>query len=411
MSKRIAVVTHASQLEGAERSLLAVLDYLKNSRGWSMIVAVCMDGEFNMAIEEMGIPFRKFGYPWWQTEGESIATKWSAQNVAVADEMVEMFKEFGADLVYTNTSVVGVGALVAAKIKKPHVWHIRELASGNIFDKQRLAMPAIGAFMAATSNKVLFNSRATQMDWSTLLGDEVAQEVVYNQMSVLPILKRLEHTGFVMAVVGSVLPIKNQGAVIDALGDLLQLYPDVSIRLKIIGPLRKPAYHEALLAKALALDVSEHIEWLGFQENPWLVAADADLIVIPGNKEGFGRVCAEAMMQGLPVLAAAGGATDELVIQGETGFLYHPENTGLAKEISHLIDDPILRDSCLTKGRAHLLTLTTLEQTFEKLEAQLLQAIQMKPVRPDLSQLLSPYRPPSRLLKQIKQGVKKMIGR
>lgn len=412
MSKRIAIVTHASQMEGAERSLLAVMDYLKNQRGWSLIVAVCMEGDFTLALAKMDIPFQKYRYQWWQSNADVIDPKWSGNNIATAVEMAAVFSDFAADVVYTNTSVVGVGALVAMKMKKPHIWHIRELASGHIFDKHRKAMPAIGSFMAATTNQFVFNSQACLDDWNPLLGNAINSDVVYNQMEVLPrLFKGPDHSEFIMAVVGSVLPIKNQGALIEALGQLVQLYPDRPISLKIIGPIRNPEYHQALMSQAEDLNIANRINWVGFLANPWEAVVGVDLLVIPGNKEGFGRVCAEALMQEIPVLAAAGGGTNELVIHGETGFLYDPESDSLTNAIASLIDNAELRNSCVAKGRKHVLNLTLSVNTFERLEVFLSDVILMDPSKADLKVILKPYRLPSVFFGLLKKSVKRMIGR
>lgn len=49
---------------------------------------------------------------------------------------------------------------------------------------------------------------------------------------------------------------------------------------------------------------------------------DADAVVIPSRWEGFGLVAAEAMAEGTAVLASTRGALVELVVDGETGYLF-----------------------------------------------------------------------------------------
>ena len=58
--------------------------------------------------------------------------------------------------------------------------------------------------------------------------------------------------------------------------------------------------------------------------------AVAELVVVPSSvPEGFGRVPVEAMAMGIPVIASNLGATQETVIEGETGWLLPPESPKL----------------------------------------------------------------------------------
>jgi glycosyltransferase involved in cell wall biosynthesis len=50
----------------------------------------------------------------------------------------------------------------------------------------------------------------------------------------------------------------------------------------------------------------------------------ADALLFPSLSEGFGLVAAEAMACGLPVIASGGSSLDEVVDDGETGFLCPP---------------------------------------------------------------------------------------
>jgi glycosyltransferase involved in cell wall biosynthesis len=63
-----------------------------------------------------------------------------------------------------------------------------------------------------------------------------------------------------------------------------------------------------------------------------------------GDRDGIPNVIAEAMSQGLPVVAARAGAVDELVEDGRTGLLVPADNPGaLARATEALIRDPVRR--------------------------------------------------------------------
>lgn len=62
---------------------------------------------------------------------------------------------------------------------------------------------------------------------------------------------------------------------------------------------------------------------LGRLDTDALVAAyrDCDAVLVPSRYEGFGYAALEGMACGKPVVAFACGAVDEIVVDGETGFL------------------------------------------------------------------------------------------
>lgn len=55
--------------------------------------------------------------------------------------------------------------------------------------------------------------------------------------------------------------------------------------------------------------------------------ASADVFVFPGANETFGNVILEAMASGLPVIAPKSGGIVDLVQDGETGYLFAPDDT------------------------------------------------------------------------------------
>ncbi|MEM9639724.1 MAG: glycosyltransferase family 4 protein, partial [Pseudomonadota bacterium] len=110
---------------------------------------------------------------------------------------------------------------------------------------------------------------------------------------------------------------------------------------------RATADHEAFLAKlkedVAAAGLSDRI--LFRDEVP---IADLsrhfqalDLYVAPQRWEGFGLTPLEAMACGAPVVATKVGAFEELVVEGETGYLVEIEDAAaIADRIRRLLNDP-----------------------------------------------------------------------
>lgn len=357
MTKRVAIFTHASALEGAEKSLLTSLQNLKENQ-WEILVIVRDDGPFTDELRKMDIRHHKLRYNWWQTDDDNFNPAWARLNYLSATEATQLIRTFGADLVYTNTSVIAVGALAAALSDIPHIYHLRELADGQIFDKHRPALPAIGKFIGNTSNKIIVNSQATLKSWQQFLPKGTDSEIIYNPIPT-PNLNpnRKMPPGINISVIGSITPLKSQLDVLKTLKILCD--KGISIKVHFIGPVLNKEYKKELDDYIAKAEIAGSVDFTGYQENPYDLASVGKLVIVPGNSEGFGRVTAESMLAGIPVLAASGGATNELITDDETGYLYQKGNADqLAQKIELLISHPENLESVLQSGKLHIQQLT-----------------------------------------------------
>ena len=94
-----------------------------------------------------------------------------------------------------------------------------------------------------------------------------------------------------------------------------------------------------------ALDRSEYagdVRYWGVQHHVERLLRQTDLLVMTSREESFCLAALEAMACGVPVLATEVGGLPELVIHGETGFLFPAENPALAVRFAlNLLTDPV----------------------------------------------------------------------
>ena len=73
--------------------------------------------------------------------------------------------------------------------------------------------------------------------------------------------------------------------------------------------------------------------------------ASADVFLFPSTTDTLGMAMIEALASGLPVVAARGGATHEVVADGESGVIYEPHRDGaLVEAVRRILDDDGLRE-------------------------------------------------------------------
>src|SRR5207249_1163389 len=82
--------------------------------------------------------------------------------------------------------------------------------------------------------------------------------------------------------------------------------------------------------------------------------ASLDVALVPSWEEPFGRVVAEAMAAGVPVVATRRGGPAEQIQDGVTGLLAEPRRPDLWVEpIRRLLTDDDLRTRIVDEARRH----------------------------------------------------------
>jgi glycosyltransferase involved in cell wall biosynthesis len=115
------------------------------------------------------------------------------------------------------------------------------------------------------------------------------------------------------------------------------------------GPLRGKLYR-----MAGQLQVMEDIRWHGWLDKNGLlkVYQQSDCFLNPSLYEGSPNTVLEAMACGLPVIASDIPGNNELVIHGETGFLFDlSKSSSLAEKVGMLIRDRALAFAMGRKAR------------------------------------------------------------
>jgi glycosyltransferase involved in cell wall biosynthesis len=145
-----------------------------------------------------------------------------------------------------------------------------------------------------------------------------------------------------IAWAGRIDPLKDVETLLRAAASVLTERPDVTFRL--VGD--APPGNEEYLARCLRLHdrlgLGEGVRFEGYTEDPGVVLAAADIVVLSSISEGFPFVTLEAMARGRPVVATAvGGVPEQLAGAGE---LVRPgDSDALAAAILRLLADPARR--------------------------------------------------------------------
>ncbi|MEY9893157.1 glycosyltransferase involved in cell wall biosynthesis [Catenulispora sp. MAP12-49] len=139
---------------------------------------------------------------------------------------------------------------------------------------------------------------------------------------------------------------KNVARLLDAMAQV-----DEPVRLRLVGD---GDLRQDLLTQAARLGLGDRVEFVGRKHGDDLLKeyADAELFVLPSDREGMALVVLEAMAAGLPVLATAVPGNIETV-EG-AGVLAEPDPQALAAAIDTLARDRSALAAAAAAGAARV---------------------------------------------------------
>ena len=345
-----------------------VCSVLLRERGWLV-------GELN----RRNVPFAIIPYRWWS----SPRSYWRHRLLNILALVMVMpilgqLKRWEVDVVLTNTSVIGVGALAAFLLRKPHIWHIHEFGKEDHDLSYNLGIRLSSQVMARLSALIIVNSKAVASYYARYIPQRQIRMVYYGvEVQGQPGPEPNPEANSVRAskavklvLVGTIQEGKGQTDAVRALGRLIS--QGVQAELTLIGP-GVPGGLERVQRLVSSCGLEKLVKLTGQVPNPGPILMGSDIALMCSRSEAFGRVTVEAMKLGKPIVGARGGATPELIQENFNGLLYTPgDYLDLAQKIKFLIDNPELARQMGENGRRW----AEEEFTLEKYAGKVLQALE-----------------------------------
>ncbi|MEA2338020.1 MAG: hypothetical protein QOE82_2027 [Thermoanaerobaculia bacterium] len=368
--KRVLIVDQAPNLGGTLFGMYELVRMLDRSR-YEPVVAFCEPHPMESRFRDLGAevvhliegtpPSRRTVKP---RNDRALAIfgslgTLSRYEIAAARGVARIIRTHGIDLVHHNNHLPrDRSAVIATALRRvPQICHIHNLRS--LASEVRFA----GRFV----DRFVYMSRAIERVY---LDCGVAPErgtVIYDGIDAPPPVDGrdaealraelgIDARDFVVANVGRIDTWKGHDVFVRAVAALVPRIPN--IKAVIVGEVsdgaRTSGFDVNLHKLVDELGVSSRIVFTGFRSDPHRIVAASDIVVHSATEpEPFGRVIAEGMMAGRPVIATNAGGVPEIIDDRVSGLLVPcRDDAALAAAMAYLHDHLEEARAMAEEGRA-----------------------------------------------------------
>lgn len=350
-------VSHSGLAYGAERSLLALTVGLSQNSNIAPIVLVPSKGFLSEQLNKQGVEVVIYPFYNWITSLKLYPFNLLGfmLNYLLVNFCTAKIEKLEIDLVYSNSLATNFGALIARKMKKKHIWHIREFVKE---DLNRFFIPSnlyVTKFVENTTSHIIYNSQIVADKFSKIF-KTTESTVIYNGFEFSDErIQENRYKEFVIAgqpiqmvIVGAVRYEKGQH---DAISCLIELRKrNCNVVLNVIGK-GKADYINKLKNMCLDESVVEYVNFVGTVEKPLDYFRASAVSLVASSNEAFGRIVVESSSVGCPAVASNSGGLPEIIKHDETGLLYKKHDINdMANQMQKLLTDQEKYDAISRDG-------------------------------------------------------------
>lgn len=380
--EKVLFISNSDDKYGSSKSLMALISKISTQKRIEPILVTPVFNNLNMECNKRNIKNYVIKYQniVHRDNDSKIVTFfrriiYSITNRIAKRKIVDICLKEKVSLVYTNTSVIGIGKNVADSIGVPHIQHLREFLDKDFnltfFNKNYVKKNS-------KNNKYVAISKVISQSWVDKGIDERNIEVIYNGVAtgtfnfIKPVNDKLK-----VAFVGSITPNKGQLEFLEAITILKKTYRE-KIEVDIWGT-GEEGFVKELKDFCNNNNIDNTVQFKGYSNSIAENLVDYDIGIVASKSEGFGRVTVEYMMNGVCVIASDAGANIELIRDGINGLLYEQGNPNdLALVIQNVVDNSDLITEIRERAYKNALKKYSIDVNTKKITKKIIREIEIK---------------------------------
>ncbi|MGC8580188.1 MAG: glycosyltransferase [bacterium] len=354
---KILFVHSSSEMYGSDRCLYELLKRI-DKKQFTPVVVLPFEGILADKLRAAGIAVY-ITDPWVLRKGVFHGLKFVLYLLRLPISifrLIQIIRKERISVVYSNTSVILGGALSAFIMRRPHIFHIREL-----YDNYPKLSVFYKYFLCSFSKKIIVISKSvaefvrnTCYKKVNVIYDGIAIERFNNTHHIPDMLSAWVQRGYVIVSnIGRISKIKGQELFIDVAHMIAK--QNEHVRFLIVGDVFKGneqymGYLRSLIHK---YNMDEIIMFTGFRDDIDDFINYSNIIVVTTLiTEGLGQIVMEGMAAGKVVIAPSRGGPAELIENGKDGILYRSgDHNALAEALSKAVNNPELRRAIGQKAK------------------------------------------------------------
>ena len=362
MARTILYLQGISEIGGAERALLAVLERLDRTC-WQTVVACPASGPLVTELKSLGVPTYPMVFPAWRKLTHVL---W---RVPAWLKLARLVQEIEPALVHVNDLYWVPQTLLATRKRNiPVVVTVRQsLKPPRVRQYQLDKAGFLVAVSDAARDVLLKNGVRPDRVRRIYTGVDINRLSPEYDGSRVREQLRIPNGAPVLGCLANVLEIKGHDILLQAFANVVKVHPTAHVLL--VGR-DTSSYGAEMRALANRLGVAERTHFAGFQPDVRPYIAAMNLVVLPSRSEALGLALLEAMAMGKAVVASAVGGIPEIVADGVTGKLVPPEDpAALSGAIIELLSHPERLIEGGRQGRKRIHSAFTIEAETQALES------------------------------------------
>lgn len=319
--KRVLLFSHSSELYGAPRSMLNIVEGLKDE--YEFVVITADDGDLVERLQTMGIEVHICKF--WM-DGYGVYSRISncflplrlflhyCMWLHVFWLALKLHMQNPFHLVHTNVGVLRIGYVVSRILHIPHVWHLREFQIMDtgmyiLYGKKYLIK------LLNKSEVVIAISQSVKHFFEM----DGKAHLIYNGVMSIPQEPIIYQKDNYLLYASSIVESKG-------IFDVLEVYSRLSrqgidVPLYICGS-GNPECENRVLVFIKNNNLKDKVRVLGYRNDVSELLRYAKALLMSSYNEAFGRITVEAMFMGCPVVGYDNAGTHEILESERYGYLY-----------------------------------------------------------------------------------------
>ncbi len=316
---------------GAEKQLYELVKRVNRFRFDSVVISLSQGGFWNQEIRKLGV---------------EVIELQRRKHIEFARlfKLVKLLKQINPDIVHTYMFSANSYGRIAALMAKVPIIIASERNLPDLGMEKTIYQIPVDKFLSFFSQAIICNSYKAS--------EALVKKYKFQSKKVFSIHNGIDTNYFLSALSSHHREISNQ-KVIGTIGRLCsqknhKLFLDMA-KIVLVKCENKDLKFVIVGDGELKPELERYAQYLGIKNKMVFTGArndipklllDVDVFVMTSLYEGLPNVMMEAMLAGLPVVATHVGGVDELIRDGETGFLCPSNNPlALADRVAMLINN------------------------------------------------------------------------